>query len=608
MIAQVRAPNLLRRLCSAAVLCLTAIADANAQGAAAQNPASVQQVAEQQGTTLQGRAPWWRYATIYEIYPRSFQDSNGDGVGDLRGIVQRLDYLESLGVDAIWLTPVYPSPQVDFGYDISDYTAIDPRYGTMADFDLLVAEAKKRHIRVLMDLVLNHSSDKHPWFVESAKSRTNPKRDWYIWRDGKTGADGKPQPPNNWRNRIDQSAWQYDPATKQWYYHYFATEQPDLNFRNPAVERAMLDVVRFWYDKGVDGFRLDAINTMFEDEQLRDEPALPGTNEYGEPSLSQVRQRNLPETHDVLRRLRTFSDGFDGNRLLVGEVYTGGTAEMARWYGANNDEIQLPMDTGVGFLNKLDATGFRKLLAEADALGPARTPLYVFDNHDRPRSWDRYGDGVHNEQIARMLAAVLLLTRSSSLVYQGQELGMQTQTPTRKEDVRDPRGLAGWPQEKGRDGERTPMQWDASPNAGFTAAAQPWLPIEPSHVMRNVTTESSQEDSLLNWYRALISLKRNDPAAHSGTTIFLDTDKRGVLGWVRRSADDTGMVVLCNMSAQPATIDLSRQPGLGERAYVTALSSTAVSPDAQHSFTLNPYQSVVISMSSAFAATKSEAR
>lgn len=535
--------------------------------------------------------PWWRHAVIYEIYPRSFQDSNGDGIGDLNGITSRLDYLQKLGVDAIWLTPIFPSPQVDFGYDISDYTAIDPVYGTMADFDRLMAEAKKRHIRVLMDLVLNHTSDKHPWFIESASSKTNPKRDWYIWRDGKPGKDGKLAPPNNWINRIEQSAWRYDATTGQFMYHYFADEQPDLNWRNPAVEKAMSDAARFWLDKGVAGFRLDAINTLYEDEALRDEPQLPGTNEYGEPSLSQVRQRNQPEVHDALRNLRRVTDSYAEPRLLVGEIYTQSTPELAKWYGAKDDELQLPMDTNVGFLNKLNAGSFRKLLTEAEStLGVGNTPLFVFENHDRPRSWDRYGDGKHNYEIAKMLAAILLTTRATALVYQGQELGMETIAPTKLEDVRDPRGLAGWPKEKGRDGERTPMQWSMAQNAGFSAAAKTWLPIEPDFAQKNVAAESRSEASLLNWYRQLIALKKANAVVHAGRTRYLDYDAKKALVWVR-DGNGAAVLVACNMSAEPVTISLKELGGTRLIPLMDSEMSKLVAREAE--FTLEPFQTLI---------------
>src|SRR5271156_5079434 len=289
--------------------------------------------------------PWWKHALIYEIYPRSFQDSNGDGIGDLKGITQRLDYLQSLGVDAIWLSPIYPSPQVDFGYDISDYENIDPQYGTLADFDHLLAEAKKRNIRIIMDMVMNHTSDKHPWFIESKSSLTNPKRDWYVWRDGK----GPGIPPNNWQSAFGHSAWKYDPTTKQWYYHKFYAEQPDLNWRNPAVEKAMFDAVRFWLDRGVAGFRLDAIPTLFEDPQLRDEKELGGTNAYGDPILADNYTDNLPEVHDVMRRLRAMVASYPGDRVLIGETYLPNIQELDKWYGgASHNELNLPMDMQIG--------------------------------------------------------------------------------------------------------------------------------------------------------------------------------------------------------------------------------------------------------------------
>jgi alpha-glucosidase len=547
--------------------------------------------------------PWWKHAVLYEIYPRSFQDSNGDGIGDLNGITQRLDYLQHLGVDAIWLTPIYPSPQIDFGYDISDYTAIDPLYGTMADFDHLVAEAKKRHMRVLMDLVLNHTSDKHPWFLESASSKTNPKRDWYIWRDGKPRPDGTTGPPNNWVNRIEQTSWRFDPKTNQYNYHYYATEQPDLNWRNPKVQAAMFDAAQFWLRRGVAGFRLDAINTLFEDPTLRDAPSVPGTNEYGEPSLSMIYQRNLPEVHNVLHDLRALTDTFPEKPLLVGEIYTQSTAEMATWYGPKHDELQLPMDTNVGFLNRLDAAGFRKLLTEAETtLGADNTPLFVFDNHDRPRSWDRYGDGTHNVAIAKMLAAILLTTRSTSLIYQGQELGMETITPTRKEEVRDPRGLAGWPKEKGRDGERTPMQWNATTNAGFSTAASTWLPMEASYPTKNVAVEEADKQSLWNWYRRLIELKRQEPSIRSGNTVFLNHDTEHSLIFVRRQEGSPTWIVACNMSAQPVTLELGselQKLGIQDASMHTGISSSGPASSIQHgTVRLEPFETVIGKISS----------
>src|ERR1700757_4544254 len=299
---------------------------------------------------------WWKNAVIYEIYPRSFQDSNGDGVGDINGITKRLDYLKGLGVDAIWITPMYPSPQVDFGYDIADYTAIDPQYGTLADFDRLVKEASARDLRVIMDFVPNHTSDLHPWFIESRSSRTNAKRDWYIWRDGK--APG--QPPNNWQSWFGHSAWKFDPKTNQYYYHYFYPQQPDLNWRNPEVKTAMEGVLQFWMDHGVAGFRIDAVSRLFEDPNLHDDPYRPGYNVYGDRNIEHKYTDNFPEVHDVLKEVRHVVDKYPGNPVLITEADEPNVTELTKLYG-NGDEVQLPMDFQIADVNQLSAPEFRRL-------------------------------------------------------------------------------------------------------------------------------------------------------------------------------------------------------------------------------------------------------
>jgi alpha-glucosidase len=502
-----------------------------------------------------GSDEWWKHALIYEIYPRSFQDSNGDGIGDLKGITQRLDYLQSFGIDAIWLSPIYPSPQVDFGYDISDYEAVDPQYGTLADFDELVAEAKKRNIRIIMDMVMNHTSDKHPWFIESKSSRNNSKRDWYIWRDGK----GPGIPPNNWQSAFGHSAWKFDPTTNQWYYHKFYAEQPDLNWRNPAVEAAMFGAVRFWLDRGVAGFRLDAIPTLFEDPQLRDEKETGGVNAFGDPNLDDAYTDNLPEVHDVMRRLRKMVAAYPGDRVLIGETYLPNIQELDKWYGGTgHNELNLPMDMLVGFANKLDANLFRQHIEDVETQIHGSQPLLVFDNHDNPRSWNRYGDGVHDAAIARLIATILFTTRATAMMYYGEEIGMVTTTPTRKEDVRDPVGVTGWPKEKGRDGERTPMQWNASTNAGFSTAATTWLPVAPDYKTVNVEVEDANPDSLLNWYKKLIDLRRTNPALRDGTFAMLDRTNPNVLSYLRKGpAGSPSVVVALNFTAQPQTISLS---------------------------------------------------
>ena len=548
-------PMELRAYCFRALIALLLAWAPVASGLAwaQQHEASIASAVHQ---TVQGtNEMWWTHAVIYEIYPRSFQDSNGDGIGDLNGITQRLDYLKDLGVDAIWITPMYPSPQVDFGYDIADYTAIDPQYGTMADFDHLVKEAKVREIRVIMDFVPNHTSDKHPWFVESSSSRNNPKRDWYIWRDGK--APG--QPPNNWLSWFGHSAWKFDPRTGQYYYHHFYPEQPDLNWRNPEVRKAMYGVMRFWLDRGVAGFRLDAVSRLFEDSDLQDDPVLPGKNAYGDLNIQHLHTDNLPEVHEVLKEMRQLVDQYPGNPVLISEADEPNISELTKLYGSKLDEIQLPMDFQVADVNQLSTARFRELIDQVENNAAGGQPYFFFNNHDQDRTWDRYGDGVHNNAIARLLAALLLTTRATPQLYYGEEIGMVTTPPARKEDVRDPIGKLGWPKEKGRDGERTPMQWDTSKNAGFTTSPTPWLPVPPSYKQRNVAVEEKDPDSLLNFYKQLIRLRRTQPALRSGVQATVNCHDADVLSYMRKNpADGESVLVLLNMSnkSKKATFNL----------------------------------------------------
>ncbi len=516
-------------------------------------------------------ADWWKNAVIYEIYPRSFADTNGDGTGDLNGITAHLDYLRDLGVDAIWITPFFPSPQVDFGYDVSDYTAIDPQYGTLADFDRLVAEAAKRHIRVIADFVVNHTSDRHPWFQESRSSRNNPKADWYVWRDG--GWFGRP--PTNWLSIFGHSAWQYDAARKQFYYHAFYKEQPDLNWRNPAVRKAMYDVMRFWMKRGVSGFRLDAVLQLFEDPRLRDEAVGPGRAPNGDPITTRQYTDSLPELHDVLREMRKVTDEFPG-RVLIGETYVPNIEELAKMYGRANDETQLPMDLQFLMNRDTSAAGLRRRLMDAETRLNGNLPLFVSDNHDNPRSWDRFGDGKHNEEIARLLATLLLTPRATVLLYYGQELGMANNDPKRVEDVRDPIGRQAFPAVKGRDGERTPMPWDASVNAGFSTAAKTWLPVGPDHVGHNVAAELRDPKSLLNYYKTLIRLRRENPALRDGALKIVDENNSGVLSFLRQSGTTTVLVAL-NLSGEPQTVRYS----LGGTGKLHTLASSYGAPEVQ---------------------------
>ena len=531
---------------------------------------------------------WWKHAVFYEIYPRSFQDSNGDGVGDLNGITQRLDYLKALGVDAIWLTPIYPSPQVDFGYDISNYENVDPQYGTLKDFDRLQAEAQKRGIRIIMDSVMNHTSDKHPWFIESRSSRTNPKRDWYVWHDGK-GPDGK-QPPNNWQSEFGHSAWEWDPKTNQFYYHRFYIQQPDLNWRNPAVEKAMFDTLRFWMDRGVSGFRLDAIPSLFEDPDLRDNKPVGGVNAYGDQKLDNAMTDNLPEVHDVLRDMRKVTNEYPG-RVLIGETYLKNITDLAKMYGPQQDELQLPMDLDVGMTNTLDATVFRQKLNDAETRLDGNTPLFVFDNHDNPRMVARYGDGVHDDAIQRMLATLLFTTKSAAMMYYGDEIGMPTTPPTQVEDVKDPVGRTGWPKDKGRDGERTPMQWDGAKNAGFSSANKTWLPVAPDYKTVNVQAESADPNSMLNWYKKLINLRKTNDALNSGSFKMLNPDDKNVLTYLRETENGKKVVVALNFSPEPQKISLK---SVGQKARVAAASGGDVPTEVNlDQITLPPYGSIV---------------
>jgi alpha-glucosidase len=502
--------------------------------------------------TVPRNAPdWWKRAVVYEIYPRSFADSDNDGTGDLKGIIVHLDHLQALGVDAIWLTPMFPSPQVDFGYDVSDYQAVDPRYGTLADLDRLVAEGSKRGIKVVLDLVINHSSDQHSWFRASRSSRSNPYRDFYIWRDGKASG----QPPNNWTSIFGGSAWAFDPQTGQWYHHQFYPEQPDLNWRNPKVEKAMFDVARWWFDRGIYGFRLDAVDTMFEDRQLRDNPTLPEKDAYGDPRQERIYNVILPEVHSALQRLRRVADHYSG-RVLIGETWTSKPEELTAYYGPHNNELHLPMYLELTRLPALSASEFRPRIEAVENNSVGGWPTFALSNHDIRRAADRYTpQGMNSDDVARLIGALLITLRGTPVLYYGEELGMLNNDPKRVEDVQDVIGRKGWPNEKGRDGERTPMQWDGSANSGFNKGAKPWLPVGPDYAARNVTSQQGDPNSVLNWYRALIRLRREHPA-FSGDYVSVNRNDPNVLGYLRVSPKGTALVLL-NMSGQPAQLSLT---------------------------------------------------
>ena len=511
---------------------------------------------------------WWKGAVIYEVYPRSFGDSNGDGIGDLNGITAHLDYLQDLGVDGIWITPFYPSPQVDFGYDITDYNAIDPQYGTPADFDRLIAEANKRNIKVLTDLVLNHTSDQHPWFLESAASRTNSKADWYVWADGKPGT-----PPNNWLSIFGHSAWEWDPLRQQYYYHAFYKQQPDLNWRNKQVRDAMYDMIRGWMKRGVSGFRLDAVPQLYEDSKLTNEKFISGVNSYGDRLTERVQTDNLPEVHETYRELRQVANSIPGT-VLIGETYLPNIEQLAEAYGTKDDELQLPMDTQYGMHSKLSAEYFRSKLRDAETGLHGHVPLLVFDNHDNRRSWNRFGDGQHDDAIARLIGTLLLAPRGTALMYYGQELGMSNSDPKTIDQVKDPIGKIGWPKEIGRDGERTPMQWDATPNAGFSSSPITWLPLAPGYTSLNVAAETGNPASLLSYYRKLIHLRKQNPAFRDGDLRLVDEHNKDVLSFVRTGGGTTVLVAM-NFSDAARTVNFdAAEIGVPGRALTPLMQST----------------------------------
>ena len=509
---------------------------------------------------------WWKRAVFYELYPRSFADSNNDGVGDLKGIASKMGYLHDLGVDAIWISPCFPSPQVDFGYDVSDYENIDPMYGTLKDFDAMAAEGKKKDVRIIFDFVVNHSSDKHPWFLESSASKDNPKRNWYIWRDGK--ANGAP--PNNWISTFGGPAWKLDPRTGQYYYHYFYAEQPDLNWRNPEVAKAMYDATRFWYKRGVSGFRLDAVDTLFEVEDLKDNKVLEGKNAFGDPETDETNNKKLPEVHDVMRGLRKAADEYGA--VLIGETWTQDIAELNDYYGKNNDELQLPMNFLFTKVDQVSAPELRKQVNAAESTG--HWPVWVISNHDIVRSYNRYGDGQHNDAIAKLMAGLYLTLNGTPIMYYGEELGMENNTPTRKEDVQDPIGRRGWPEEKGRDGERTPMQWNDAPNAGFSTV-KPWLPVPDSYKTHNVATESKDPESVLNFYKRVLKLRHENEALTEGSYTALNDTDPNVLAYLR-SFEGKAVLVVLNMSgaAHESILDLAAH-GLSNEKVREVLSTAS---------------------------------
>jgi alpha-glucosidase len=496
---------------------------------------------------------WWRGAVIYQIYPRSFQDSNGDGIGDLRGITERLPYVADLGVDAIWLSPIFTSPMADMGYDVSDYTDIDPIFGSLADFDAMLARAHELGLKVMIDQVLSHSSIEHPFFKESRKSRVGPKADWYVWADPKH--DGTP--PNNWLSVFGGSAWAWEPRRHQYYLHNFLAEQPDWNFHNEEVQDWLLGTMRFWLERGVDGFRLDTANFYFHDRLLRDDPAdfrrkeRPDWNPYH--MQYHIFSKNQPENLAFLERMRGLLDEYEA-RALVGEM--GESHHAIEMMGKYTTGRRLHKAYSFEMLDdRFGASHFRGQIEEFFAGAPAGWPTWSFSNHDVVRHLTRWAKhGRSREALAKLSGALLLSLEGSICVYQGDELG-QTEADLEYHELTDPQGIRFWPEDKGRDGSRTPMVWDAAePNCGFSTG-RPWLPVKAAQAEQHVAGQLGREDSVLAFYRQMLKLRRETEELRTGRTAFLDVDEP-LLAFTR------GGTVLCVFNLSPERHEL-RLTGAG---------------------------------------------
>lgn len=495
--------------------------------------------------TAQTNSPyWWQQAVIYQIYPRSFQDASGDGIGDLKGILQRLDYLAELGIGAIWLSPFYRSPMKDFGYDVADYCDVDPRFGTLEDFDALVKEAHLRNIKIIIDWVPNHTSDEHEWFLESRSSRDNPKRDWYIWRDAKP--DGSP--PNNWGSHFGGTTWEWDEKTGQYYFHQFVVGQPDLNWRNPDVRVAMYDVLRFWMRRGVDGFRMDVVNMIIKHPDMPDQPIIAGATGRAENDLhgrqEHIYDQDYEGIHDAMQEIRSVLDEF-GDTVAIGEIWL----PLDRWklyYGTpEQPELHLPFNFRLTLPEvRWEADSLREEIERLEATVPAHGfPNYVLNNHDIKRFTTR----ISQEQ-ARVAAMLLLTLRGTPTLYNGEEIGM-VDGIIHQEDVQDPQGLILGVAYT-RDVCRTPLQWDDSPNAGFSTA-KPWLPVNPDYTTRNVQAQRHDKHAILALYQRLIALRSQENALILGVYKSVDAPS-GVLAYTRADAQKTYLVLL-NLTGQPKT-------------------------------------------------------
>ncbi|MGH8140218.1 MAG: alpha-amylase family glycosyl hydrolase [Steroidobacteraceae bacterium] len=516
---------------------------------------------------MRANKSWWQRGIIYQVYPRSFLDSDADGIGDLRGIIGRLDYLAALGVDAVWLSPIYPSPMRDFGYDVSDYTNVDPSFGTLEEFDRLLDSAHRRGLKLILDYVPNHTSDRHPWFIESRASRGSAQRDWYLWRDPAPGGG----PPNNWLSHFGGSAWEFDERSGQYYYHAFLAAQPDLNWRNPQVRAAMHAVLRFWLDRGVDGFRVDVLWLLIKDEQFRDNPpnraCRPGDPAHAGQLMLYTADR--PEVQEVVAGLRRVMDEYD-ERVLIGEIYLP-IERLVAYYGADLKGANLPFNFQL-LEAPWNARGIASLIDEYEAALPeGGWPNWVLGNHDRPRIASRIG-----VQQARVAAMLLLTLRGTPTMYYGDEIGMlNVSIPSDR--IQDPyeRNVPGFGH--GRDPSRTPMQWDGSASAGFTRGT-PWLPVDDDYPVVNVEAQNADPTSILTLYRRLISLRRATPALVYGAynPLAMTGD---LLAFVREAAG-VRLLVTLNLGAEPHAVSFANV--IGNRGRIVLSTHLDREDEASH--------------------------
>jgi len=527
---------------------------------------------------------WWKHGVIYHIYPRSFQDSNGDGIGDIRGIIRRLGYLKELGIDGIWISPMYKSPLVDFGYDVSGYREIDPLFGTMEDFMELLRKAHDTGIRIILDMILNHTSNQHPWFIESSSSLSNPKRNWYIWKEGIMGSL-----PNNWKSAVGGSAWKYEEQSGQYYLHSFFEEQPDLNWRDPDLPGVFFEEMKFWLDLGVDGFRLDVINLIAKDKKFRNNPVL-----LGIPALQKhVYTRNRKRSVTIVTQIRELLDRYD-NKVSIGEIYThppGDAKAAARYLAKGKDGIHLAFDFSLIFSIWNAHSYFKSIKAWYDCIPEGGWPCNVLSNHDLLRSIDRFPWRTNREKKAKVAATLLLSLMGTPFIYYGEEIGMHN-THVAKSQIRDPLGKRYWPIFTGRDQARTPMQWVPEPNGGFTTGT-PWLPLNKDIRLRNVKQQEGESASLLNHYRNLIKFRKSSVALQRGSWIPVTNGKEGILAYFRNTEEERILVILNFTSRQKSF-------SLPEHTYGKVLLSTHRNPEEYNYFQnmhIGPFEATICQVS-----------